>query len=166
MTIEFCRENLCGEEMLCNEKQPSVWLQWFRCRSSLTHSPKCGSLQRMRVLAAAREQPLAARKSSHDPLIRISGIKTKSEPFDSFLVNLVRANGAGTRWGRATPHTLVAPVTVTVLSERASRTVTVTARAAELALLLVFNVFMLPARAGRAVSVWGWITESAFGHRV
>jgi hypothetical protein len=31
--------------------------------------------------------------------------------------------------------------------------VTVTARAAELALLLVFNVFMLPARAGQAVSV-------------
>ena len=47
---------------------------------------------------------------------------------------------------RSTPNAFVTTVTVAVLTEGAGRAMTVTAGAAELALLFVFDVFVLLAR--------------------
>lgn len=84
--------------------------------------------------------------------------------YDLFFVNFARARRAMSRWARSAPHTLIPPVTVAMLSEGTGWTMPIATWAAELALLFVFDMFVLLSRTGGAMPIRGWITESAFGH--
>lgn len=80
------------------------------------------------------------------------------------FMDFVGAGGALSRACGPAPHAFVAPMSVPMLAGRIGAALPIAIGTTELALLFVFNMFVLFAGAGRTVAVAVGIAEAAFSH--